>query len=304
MYSHLHKVTLYLKVTTGGEISMNFHQSPIMYVGRVHLKVEDIEQSIQFYEQIIGLKVLEKTDHKAALTADGKTELIILEQPKLVEGKTRTETGLYHLALLMPQRSDLANVVRHFINHDVRFGSADHLVSEALYLADPDGNGIEIYIDRNPSEWGWNNGEVAMTTDPLDFQDLLSIENQHKWNGLPEKTVMGHVHLQVSDLEQNERFYIDGLGFDVVNRYGAQALFISTHGYHHHIALNTWNGEGIPNRSEDTVGLKAFSLVLSDEISREKLISRLNKIGVTVSQNNGTYFTYDPSNIRIEFVVK
>lgn len=280
---------------------MNFHQPPATYVGQVRLKVQNIERSIQFYEQVIGFKVLERTEYEVTFTADGKRVLLTIEQPNDVVGKTENTTGLYHLALLLPERRDLANIVRHFASIGLQFGSADHLVSEALYLSDPDGNGIEIYIDRHPSEWNWHNDEVAMTTDPLDFHDLLMIEGE--WKGLPENTVMGHVHLQVADLEQNEKFYIDGLGFQVVNRYGTKALFISDHHYHHHIALNTWGGEQLPIPSENTVGLAAYSIVLPDEATRKKVKMNLENIGATVIEKDGIYMTYDPSNIRIELKV-
>lgn len=280
---------------------MNFHQPPATYIGQVNLKVQNIERSTQFYEQVIGFNVLERTEHKVSFTADGKNILVTIEQPNDVVGKTGNTVGLYHLALLLPERSDLANIVRHFVNIGLQFGSADHLVSEALYLADPDGNGIEIYIDRHPSEWRWHHDEVEMTTDPLDFQNLLMLEGE--WKGLPENTVMGHIHLQVADLEKNEEFYIDGLGFKVVNRFGTRALFISDHGYHHNIALNTWAGEHLPIPSENTVGLVSYSIILPNHARREELKESLENIGVTVIKKNGVYTTYDPSNIRVELRV-
>lgn len=242
---------------------MYFHREPNTFVGQVNLKVQKLERALTFYQEVIGFKVLERTERKANLTADGKTILLSLEQPDNVvqmQGKT---TGLYHFALLLPTRSDLANIVQHFVDIGLRFGSSDHLVSEALYLSDPDGNGIEIYRDRDPSNWEWNIGEVRMAVDPLNFSDLLSGRKQQEWNGLPADTVMGHIHLHVSDLRKTEQFYIKGLGFEVVNRYGNQALFISTGKYHHHIGLNTWNGVGAPQSPENSVGLKSFIIHIS-----------------------------------------
>ncbi|ETI70395.1 VOC family protein [Neobacillus vireti] len=278
---------------------MNFHHEPITFVGQVNLKVQNLERSLAFYQQVIGFKVLEQTERSASLTADGKTVLLSIEQPDNVVPKQGRTTGLYHYALLLPKRSDLANIVRHFVEIGLRFGSSDHLVSEALYLSDPDENGIEIYIDRAPSEWDWKNGEVAMTVDPLNFADLLAGGNQQSWKGLPAGTVMGHIHLHVSELKKTEEFYIKGLGFEVVNRYGAQALFISDGKYHHHIGLNTWNGVGAPSPSPNSTGLESYTLMLPNEEKRNEIIAQLKNIGAPVTEENGSFVTSDPSGNRI-----
>lgn len=280
-------------------INMKFHSKPITYVGRVNLKVQDLDRSLTFYQEVLGFQVLEQTDKTVKLTTDGKTSVLSIEQPENVvptQGKT---TGLYHFALLLPNRSDLADIVHHFMDIGFQHGSSDHLVSEALYLADPDGNGIEIYIDRKPSEWIWNNGEVAMTVDPLNFKDLLSEGKQQSWKGLPIGTVMGHLHLHVSELEKTEEFYSKGLGFEVVNRYGNQALFISTGKYHHHIALNTWAGVGAPTPTLNSVGLESFTIVLPDEAARNHILTQLKSIGASVEEENGAFVSYDPSGHRI-----
>ena len=247
---------------------MKFHSKPNTYVGHVNIKVQDLDRSLTFYQEVLGFQILEQTDKTVKLTTDGKTSVLSIEQPENVVPKQGKTTGLYHFALLLPKRSDLADIVHHFMKIGFRYGSSDHLVSEALYLADPDGNGIEIYIDREPSEWTWSNGEVAMTVDPLNFEDLLSEGKQQSWKGLPAGTVMGHIHLHVSELKKTEEFYSKGLGFEVVNRYGDQALFISTGKYHHQIALNTWAGVGAPTPPENSVGLESFTIVLADEAAR------------------------------------
>lgn len=280
---------------------MNFHQPPVTFVGRVDLKVQDLDRSVAFYQDVIGFKVLEKTERSAEFTADGKNVLLSVEQPDDVMPKQRRTTGLYHFAILLPRRADLANILKHFVQ--ARFplqGASDHLVSEALYLADPDGNGIEIYIDRPVSDWTWNESQVVMTTDPLDAESLLEEDNGGSWNGLPAGTVMGHIHLHVSELAKTEEFYTKGLGFDVVSRYGPQALFISTGKYHHHIGLNTWNGVGAPKPAENSVGLASFSLVLPDEESVKETIARLSSIGAAVTKENGVMVTVDPSGNRIK----
>ncbi|GEL76997.1 VOC family protein [Tenuibacillus multivorans] len=283
---------------------MGFHSKPTTFVGHVNIKVENLKRSLQFYQEIIGLDILEQTSHAAKLTADGKTSFLSLEQPEDVLPRQGRTTGLYHFALLLPKRSDLANFVVHLSEKGVRFGSSDHLVSEALYLHDPDGNEIEVYIDRDPSEWTWNGEEVAMTVDPLDFKGLLkSVEPGMLWTGMPEGTIMGHIHLHVSELIKTEEFYVKGLGFDVVNRFGGQALFLSTGKYHHHIGVNTWNGVGAPKPAENSVGMESFTLNLPNEEAIKETINSLQKIGVSVKEEEGRLITYDPSENRIELTV-
>ncbi|WP_232697103.1 VOC family protein [Brevibacillus daliensis] len=279
---------------------MRFHSKPITFVSHVKIKVENLERSLTFYQEVIGFKILEQTKTTATLTTDGKTSVLSIEQPENVVPKQGRTTGLYHFALLLPHRSDLANIVNHFSKNDIRIGSSDHLVSEALYLSDPDGNGIEIYVDRDPSEWDWNNGEVAMTVDPLNFVDLLSSEKQEQvWKGLPAGTVMGHIHLHVSELKKTEEFYTQGLGFEVVSRYGTQALFISTGKYHHHIGLNTWAGLGAPAPPKNSVGLESFTLNLPNEAARDHVVANVKNIGASITEENDLFITSDPSGNRI-----
>ncbi|SDJ57845.1 VOC family protein [Salimicrobium halophilum] len=284
---------------------MSFHQKPVTFVKDVTIRVADLEKSLQFYREVIGLNVLERKDGRADLTADGKTSILSLEEIENPVPKQRGRAGLYHFAILLPEKSDLASVVRHSAEKRIPIGSSDHLVSEALYLNDPDGNGIEIYIDRDPSEWTWNGDQVTMTVDPLDFEQLIAAggEEAKSWNGLPEETIMGHIHLHVSDLQEAEKFYIEGLGFDVVNRFGAQALFISDGDYHHHIGLNTWAGVGVPATSPESPGLESYTIVLPDEETRKNTISRVEGLGAEVVQEEDAFVTEDPSGNRIRLVV-
>ncbi|WP_057763581.1 VOC family protein [Cytobacillus praedii] len=275
---------------------MNFHREPNVFVSHVHLKVADLQRSIEFYQQVIGFQLLEQTENKASLSADGKTALVTIEQPENIHPKQLRTTGLYHFALLLPSRSDLAKVIEHYIKIGYPLqGASDHLVSEALYLADPDGNGIEIYSDRPSSTWKWNNQEVVMSTERLDIESILAEGDGKPWAGLPSDTLMGHIHLHVSELHKTEEFYCKGLGFNVVTRYGGQALFISTGRYHHHIGLNTWNGIGAPAPSENSVGLKHFTLVYPNEEARSSAVANLEKIGAVVTREHGQYSTADPS---------
>lgn len=287
-----------------GKSTMSFHKSPNTHINHVHLYVEDLDRSLRFYQEIIGFQVLAREGRSAALTADGKRALVTVEQPEGVVPKPRRTTGLYHYALLLPSRDHLAQIVLHLAEHGVPLGSADHLVSEALYLNDPDGNGIEIYRDRDPAEWQWSGDEVRMTTDPLDFHGLLRGVEKQPWDGLPADTIMGHIHLHVSRLEEAERFYVDGLGFDVVNRYGGQALFLSTGNYHHHIGLNTWVGVGAPAPPANSAGLHVYTMVYPDAAAREQAISRLQALGAAVTESDGRMLTADPSGNRIRLAVE
>lgn len=278
-----------------------FHQKPVTFVREVSINVMHLDNAIRFYQDIIGLQLLKKTDRKAVLTTDGKTPLLTLEQPADVIPKEGRTTGLYHFALLLPTRADLSIFLRHLLQTEYRFGASDHDVSEALYITDPDGNGIEVYWDRPSSDWKWSNGEVAMGTDPLDGNSLLA-ESDGEWNGLPAGTLMGHIHLHVADLRKTEEFYMLGLGFTIVNRFGG-ALFTSTGGYHHHIGLNTWNGVGAPAPKKNSVGLNWYSLVFADEEARNKVIEKLNKIGAEATKEDGFYVITDPSGNEIHLVI-
>jgi len=280
----------------------NFHQKPSIYVGEVNIKVKNLENALTFYQNIIGFKVLEKTERKAVLTSDGNTPLLTLEQPVDVIPKTGRTSGLYHFAILLPSRADLSVFLRHLIQTGYPLGAADHYVSEAFYLNDPDGNGIEVYRDRPSSEWTWKNNLVEMATEQLDAEGILA-ESDAEWNGLPSGTVMGHIHLHVGDLQKAEEFYTKGLGFDVVSYY-PQAVFLSTGAYHHHIAINTWQGAGVPTPPKNSVGLNWYTLVFPDEATREKVMKQLQQIGAPLEKDTDFYVTSDPSGNQIRLVVK
>ncbi|MFF2177871.1 VOC family protein [Lysinibacillus sp. NPDC058147] len=277
---------------------MHFHEKPNTYVTNVEIKVSDLQRSLTYYQEVIGFKVLHQESHRATLTADGKTALLTIVQPETVEEKTSLTTGLYHFAILLPTRRDLANIITHFHNNGVYFGASDHDVSEALYLNDPDNNGIEVYADRPENEWTWHFDQVHMVTEPLKIRSILE-EGDGRWNGLPADTVMGHIHLSVSNLAAAEEFYTKGLGFDIVTRYGAQALFISTGRYHHHIGLNTWHSENAPKLGENQVGLQTFSLRLDNEEQAATMKENLRAIGAPVTDIDGGFQTEDPSGITV-----
>ena len=273
---------------------MYFHEKPNTYVTNVEIKVSDLQRSLTYYQEVIGFKILQQESNRATLTADGKTALLTIVQLQSVDQKTRTTSGLYHFALLLPTRRDLANIITHFRQSGVYFGASDHDVSEALYLHDPDENGIEIYIDRPASDWTWHADQVYMVTEPLNIPSILE-EANGVWDGLPANTVMGHIHLSVSSLAAAEEFYTKGLGFDIVTRYGKQALFISTGRYHHHIGLNTWYSEGAPKLGENQIGLKTYTLRLDNEVQANTIKENLRQLGAPVLTIDDGFQTEDPA---------
>lgn len=276
-----------------------FHEQPNVYVNEVSIKVKNLENALNFYQNIIGFQVLEKTEQKAVLTTNGKTPIVTLEQPDDIIPKPDRTAGLYHFAILLPSRADLSVFLRHLLETGYPLGAADHYVSEALYLSDPDGNGIEVYRDRPSDEWTWNNGLVDMATEQLDGNGILA-ESDAPWTGLPEETLLGHIHLHVNDLKKAEEFYTQGLGFQVVSHY-PQAVFLSTGGYHHHIAINTWQGAGAQAPPKNSVGLHWYSLVYPNEAARENAVQQLQQIGAEVKEEEGFYVTADPAGNQIKF---
>ncbi len=214
-------------------------------VSQIHLRTGNLARALGFYEGVLGLKVREQTTLGASLSADDTyTPFIVLtEVPGTAPRPPRT-VGLYHLAIRYPSRPDLARALRRLARHRQPIeGASDHKVSEAIYLADPDHNGVELYVDRPRSQWVWRQGQVAMTTAALDLDDLLSTaEDAGGEAGAPAGTDLGHIHLQVADLAQAERFYHDYLGLAVMQRSYPGALFLAAGGYHHHLAVNTWAG--------------------------------------------------------------
>jgi len=229
----------------------------------VALNVADLGRSVAFYRDALGLRARPQDGASAVLGAGGEDLVVLHERSDAV--RPRHATGLYHLAILVPTRRDLARALRHLAESGVHFqGFADHRVSEAIYLADLEGNGIEVYRDRPREEWVYDDGRIRMTTDPLDVDGLLAEirDDREPWDGLPSGTVLGHVHLRVSDLPAAEAFYRDVLGFDVTTRYGDSASFLSKAGYHHHLGLNTWESQGAPAPPAGALGLHRFHVRL------------------------------------------
>ena len=260
--------------------------APEATVGTVRLTVSDLARSRAFYEQVLGLRAAELESGALSLSAgaDG-FPLVELHADASAPALDRRATGLYHLALLFPSRRDLAFALGRVAQARWPLdGASDHLVSEALYLSDPDGNGIELYRDRPRSEWRYDGGELQMSTLPLDLENLLDeLRSETDWQpAAPTGTRMGHVHLQVSDLAATEAFYAGVLGFDVVVRGYPGALFVSAGGYHHHLGLNTWHSRGSGPAAPGAVGLRSYDVVLPDAPALEAVLERVRAGGLPV----------------------
>lgn len=283
---------------------MNFHQKPITYTDEVGLKVLDLEAMKKFYVGTLGFQVISEEGNEVRLGTDGNSLIRLTATGGLVPKRGRY-AGLYHFAILLPNRKELGKILLHLHQQGIRVGSSDHLVSEALYLSDPEGNGIEIYRDRDPEEWNWSNGQIAMAVDPIDAEGILreaGLANE-TWSGMPSGTLMGHVHLHVSNLSEAQRFYTEGLGFEVVTSMGGQALFLADQKYHHHIGLNIWNGIGIPALPENEAGLDFFTLVFEDDAKRSETAGRIRSLGAEVTEAAGYWETKDPAGITIRLAV-
>ncbi|MFK7696228.1 VOC family protein [Paenibacillus sp. HJGM_3] len=280
---------------------MTFRIHPAAAIGEVHLKVTNLARSTAFYRDVVGLKPLAEEGRTATLTADGVRPLVYLhELPDGAVTPRRSAAGLYHFAILVPDRAALGRSLRNLIASGIHIGQADHLVSEALYISDPDHNGIEIYADRPRSEWTRDaNGDYVMAVDPIDWDGLLSEAGDEPWTGLPEGTTIGHIHLHVSDLDRSGAFYCDVLGFDLEARMDRSALFVAAGGYHHHIGLNVWAGVGVPLAPANATGLAYYTIVLPEDSALREVVQRLQDAGIAVEHLGEQWITHDPSGIEL-----
>jgi catechol 2,3-dioxygenase len=263
-------------------------------LGAIRLRAADAERLARFYEEAIGLEVVEDGPI-TGLGVDGRA-LVELEPDPDAPPRPPHTTGLFHLALLVPTRADLARALRRVVAAGSRLtGASDHLVSEALYLRDPEGNGIELYRDRPRDDWPDAGGSLRMDTLPLDLGSLLSEEDEAGDDAdMPAGTTLGHVHLQVADLAAAERFWVDALGLDVAVRGYPGALFVSAGGYHHHVGLNTWAGVGAPSPPDGALGLDRFEVVLPNAQAVSDAGERLAAAG-PVELVDGGVIAADPS---------
>lgn len=286
---------------------MNTIQLPATaHIGNAHFIVADIERALDFYVNQLGFSELSREGSTVVLSADHATAHIMLTEKRGAGTKPPRSTGLYHVAIRYPDRTALARAFRRLVSLRYPFGGfSDHAVSEALYLSDPDGNGLEMYVDRPRDVWPHQGGQVQMTTEPLDVDDLLAQADNDPsdWTGVHPQTDIGHVHLHVSDLQKAKAFYVDLIGLELMldfSRHGA--LFVAAGGYHHHLGLNIWAGKNAP--LPNVVGLKSFQLVIPEQAALDEVVARLENAGVKVERlPQGGALVHDYDNNAVELVM-
>ncbi|GAB3689985.1 VOC family protein [Salinarchaeum chitinilyticum] len=294
-------------------------------IGRVSLRVADLADATAFYEDVLGFERLDAATvagaappidgDRAVLGVAGEALLVLKEAP---DASTRTpaQAGLYHVAICVPDRPALGAAIARLQQRDLIDGAADHGVSEAIYCRDPEGNGLEVYVDRPRAEWPMQGDRVQMVTDPLDLDELVGLadakvgddagtgDGPETDSKLPAGTTIGHVHLEVTDLDQTHDFYADGLGMALRQRMGDQALFLAAGEYHHHVGANTWRRRSEP-AGEDALGLAWFEVVVPDEGALEAAETSLREAGHDVERDHdgAVLAVADPDGIGLRLRV-
>ena len=268
-------------------------------VGGVHLQVSDLARSIGYYRDVIGLRVIEMSADAATLGVSESAESLVTlhAKPGTRPARRRGAFGLFHFAILLPDREALGRFAAHLASTGVHVGMSDHTVSEALYLSDPDGLGIEVYADRPRSTWRQIDGQLVMTTDPLDVDDLVRAAAGQTWDGAPVRTTMGHVHLHVGNLEQAAAFYQRGVGFDITVWTYPGALFFSAGGYHHHLGTNVWAPGPAPTANQ--ARLLEWTLVVPSATEARVIGQRLRNTVAPVVEAGEDWLVTDPWGTRL-----
>ncbi|MGE6743366.1 VOC family protein [Allorhizobium pseudoryzae] len=264
------------------------------HVASAHLVVQDLDRVVRFYREIIGLSVLESALSGVVLGVAG-VPLLTLTTGTTVSRAPRRAAGLFHNAFLVPDRPALAAWLAHAVHAGVQLdGASDHLVSEAIYLSDPEGNGIEIYRDRQPSEWTYHDdGTVEMATERLNLQALYDSAPKQRFEGMAEGTALGHIHLQVGEVAQADAFFRDVLGLKVMARYPG-ASFFATGGYHHHVAANIWNSRGAQARQTGMTGLADYRLKFNAEGDLQAALAALDRQEIATTRTSEGWSLRDP----------
>jgi len=279
---------------------------PATDVGTVTLKVADLARSIKFYTELIGLYLFTQDEHGAVLGA-GNRRILFLEAVPGAKPLVRHATGLYHAAILWPDRRSLALKIAQLSSINYPLGYADHLVSEAFYLDDPDANGLELYRDRPRSEWTYSGTQIRMAADPIDwdsfFGEIAPNDPALANPAAPDGTKLGHMHLRIANIAQAEEFYHGVLGFDIMARMPT-ALFMSAGGYHHHLGMNTWESLGAKPPVEPSAGLREFSISLPDKAELDRLTKQIEAAGVAVERGEDTAVVLDPFQNRIKLILQ
>lgn len=274
-----------------------FRLPPATHVGGVHLQVSDLAQATEYYEQVLGLQVHSATSSTVALGSHDSDPLVWLRTRNGVKPARRGALGLFHFAILLPEREALGRFAAHLSRIRVRAGMADHSVSEALYLWDPDGLGIEVYADRPRSAWRQRDRELVMTTDPLDISSVIDAGGSQPWEGMPSGTKIGHVHLRVGNLDEGERFYHAALGLDKTVWTYPGALFMAACGYHHHLGTNTWSSG--PRAKDDEARLLDWALVVPSVEVVSEAVSSIRNAGFAVERTDDGSTAADPWGTRV-----
>ena len=273
------------------------------HLGRVRLQVANLDRSLAFYQEVLGMRVIDRNGDTARLGSHGEDREIVhlheLSSARPVP--QRGLLGLYHFAILLPDRASLGRFVAHLAEIGAYAGMSDHFVSEAVYLTDPDGLGIEVYADRPRDAWKYDERQLYMTTKHLDVDDLLRAARGEPWNGMPSGTVLGHVHLYVGDIAKAEAFYHDALGFDKVVWSYPGALFMSAGGYHHHLGTNTW-ARGAPPATNADARLLEWEIVVPSRKDADEAAKHVAAAGYDVKPENGEWILTDPWGTSLRLV--
>jgi catechol 2,3-dioxygenase len=276
-----------------------YHAHDVLHFTKITLLVLQLKRSLDFYEHVLGLRRLFQDKNVAHLGVNDCDTLIELIEDPLAKPLGITQ-GLYHYALLLPSRRSLASVIKRLIDHRYPVsGASDHGVSEAIYLDDPDGHGIELYVDKPKSDWPESNGQLDMYTKALDLNPIMSELKEDASEMMDEKTILGHLHFHVHNLKLAESFYAHVLGFKVMLNYQNSALFIADQGYHHHLGLNIWQGDAPLNQPRQ-IGLKAYVLHVPKEHYLH-VLKRLNEAHIALMDDDGITYVIDPLQQKLIF---
>jgi catechol 2,3-dioxygenase len=286
--------------TTIGIAPPKFRLPDTAHIGRVRLQVSDLERSIAYYGKVLGLDLLRRHEGSAELGPKGEDVVLLelVEHPGARAVPRRGLLGLYHFAVLLPNRASLGRFIAHLSELGEYAGMSDHLVSEAVYLTDPDGLGIEVYSDRPRERWSAIDRQITMTTKPLDVRSVIEAAEGRKWDGAPPGTRIGHVHFHVGDIAEAELFYHEGLGLDKIVWNYPGALFMSAGGYHHHVGVNTWATGAGPAGDEDA-RLLDWELVLPEDESVESAAKSIESAGFSVERTDEGAAARDQCGIKV-----
>lgn len=285
------------QIPTARNAAFNLAEAP-MAIGTVTLRVRDLDQIGRYYREVVGLRTIDVAENTHLLGAGDRALLELRSDPAAVP-RDPGAAGLFHTAFLLPERADLGRWLARALDRRIPLaGASDHRVSEAVYLNDPEGNGIEIYADRPPATWPYRDGYLNMSTDPLDIDGLVAAGKGGAWDGIPAGGIVGHVHLQVGDTALAERFYGGVLGFEVTCRYPG-ASFFGAGGYHHQLAGNIWNSRGAGRRDDSATGLAGLGIDVRDAELLTAIETRAREAGAELRAEDGGLVVEDPWGIPV-----